>query len=460
MELHESLYALAQRLGLEVFGDHDSFRGALDDFLDEESATTGDINLLVDAVRLGAFAAMTSMLDSGASVPAAIEEAGNRLARDRGGADVAGAQWACAMLAFAIGKASDPELRRYRTEQQPTVEEVPPPLPPTELPETSPVPPPESVPQPGADKRKTRTTIVAAAVAVAVVAGGTVAVFASQGDDDKDGGRSTAPTGLPLDLASVRERYSGLAYDVTDDVDECATSDAADGTVEVLDCRFDDGTLTLTTFETSEDLEAHRAANTGTAAGSRLSRTDEGAIYSGGASNVSEVEIASLYWDSTEALQSGTYVAASDSLNVKQLEEQYDEIDGLVAYPTKPEDAGLIDLAGEFVKLKDCERTQTLEEGELEESLCFAPDEIYIYMGVFETDQDFKAYRRARLEQAGDPDRYWSLGDVRQGALATYVADGTAVRYWDRTECQCYLEASLPSGDQDALESWWARPAA
>ena len=44
-----------------------------------------------------------------------------------------------------------------------------------------------------------------------------------------------------------------------------------------------------------------------------------------------------------------------------------------------------------------------------------------------------------------------------QGALATYVADdGTAVRYWDRTECQCYLEASLPSGDEDALEDWWA----
>ena len=56
MELHESLYALGLRLGREVFEDPDSFRGALDDFLDEDSATTGDINLLVDAVRLGAFA--------------------------------------------------------------------------------------------------------------------------------------------------------------------------------------------------------------------------------------------------------------------------------------------------------------------------------------------------------------------------------------------------------------------
>ena len=39
MELHENLYALGQQLGREVFEDPDSFRGALDDFLDEDSAT-------------------------------------------------------------------------------------------------------------------------------------------------------------------------------------------------------------------------------------------------------------------------------------------------------------------------------------------------------------------------------------------------------------------------------------
>ena len=116
MELHENLYALGLRLGREVFDDPDSFRGALDDFLDEDAATTGDINLLVDAVRLGAFGSMTSMLGSGAQVTAAVEEAGSRLARDRGSADVAGAQWACAVLGFAIGKVSDAEVRRYRTQ--------------------------------------------------------------------------------------------------------------------------------------------------------------------------------------------------------------------------------------------------------------------------------------------------------------------------------------------------------
>ena len=55
MELHESLYALGLRQGRELFNDADSFRGALDDYLDEDAASTGDINLLVDAVRLGGF---------------------------------------------------------------------------------------------------------------------------------------------------------------------------------------------------------------------------------------------------------------------------------------------------------------------------------------------------------------------------------------------------------------------
>ena len=107
MELHESLYALGRSQGRELFNDADSFRGALDDYLDEDSASTGDINLLVDAVRLGAYQGMMSMLDSGADADRAVSEAGSRLARDRGSADVGGAMWALAVLGYATGKVSD-----------------------------------------------------------------------------------------------------------------------------------------------------------------------------------------------------------------------------------------------------------------------------------------------------------------------------------------------------------------
>lgn len=147
MELHDHLYALGLRMGREVFDDADGFRGALDDFLDEDAATTGDINLLVDAVRLGAFRSMTTLLDGGADVRAAIEEAGGRLARDRGSVDVAGAQWACAVLGFAVGRVADPDVRRYRSQHP-----VDPGMAATILPSTPqpPAQPPVPPQQPGA----------------------------------------------------------------------------------------------------------------------------------------------------------------------------------------------------------------------------------------------------------------------------------------------------------------------
>src|SRR5688572_21739153 len=205
MELHESLYALGLRLGREVFDDPDSFRGALDDFLDEDSATTGDINLLVDAVRLGAFSSMTSMIGSGAQVTAAVEEAGNRLARDRGSADVAGAQWACAVLGFAIGKVSDAEVRRYRTQHaapQPPSQRPGVPVASGQPTATGPLPtaqplygqpgsggvpsPPVNVPPPSSwppaqhqqpRKRKTWPILVAIIAVLAVIGGGAFAVI-------------------------------------------------------------------------------------------------------------------------------------------------------------------------------------------------------------------------------------------------------------------------------------------
>ena len=104
MALHESLRQLARDHGESLFAEADAFRGALDDYLDEGSASTGTINLLTDAVRLGALQGMVAMLDSGASVEDAVETAGQRLSRDRGSADVAGSQWACAVLGYALGR--------------------------------------------------------------------------------------------------------------------------------------------------------------------------------------------------------------------------------------------------------------------------------------------------------------------------------------------------------------------
>ncbi|MDN5746459.1 MAG: hypothetical protein L0H31_15260, partial [Nocardioidaceae bacterium] len=104
MLLHESLAELARDHGHGLFYDATAFRGSLDDYLEESQASSGTINLLTDAVRLGALDALVSMLDSGANAADAVDSAGQRLARDRGSADVRGCQWALAVLGFALGK--------------------------------------------------------------------------------------------------------------------------------------------------------------------------------------------------------------------------------------------------------------------------------------------------------------------------------------------------------------------
>lgn len=533
MELHESLYALGLQLGREVFDDPESFRGALDDFLDEDAASTGDINLLVDAVRLGAFAQMASMLDSGAQPSAAVEEAGQRLARDRGSADVSGAQWACAVLGFAIGKVPEGEVRRHRTQHAnphsvppqpetrmpggyaptgpaspgyPVPTAAPAPPAPTQYPgapvgdaATMTGPPPvasqgggfsagpgaaptgfvggpggPSVPGgPGAPgpggwqqpqkKRKTWPIIVGAAAAVAVIAGGGIAVLASGGDDDpkpKADPKKDEPT-VSLELPDVDERYSGLATSVTQGVEECTAGEPGDGVTEVLECGFANGTLTLTTYESGSDLNAGRGETVNTDPATRFSKTDEGVIFS--VDNSSAVAVATesgLYWDSNESLQSAHYVGSSDSVSIDLLTDQYDAAGGVLTYPTAPEDPGMIALAEEFIDLKKCNRIQTINPGEIEESHCDAPGDVYIFMGKFQKPRDFKNYRRDKLQQGADQGstlRTWNFGGgEREGALAEFLnGSGSAVRYWDRQDCLCYMEAYLDSGDQVKLTDWW-----
>ncbi len=488
MELHENLYALGLRLGREVFDDPDSFRGALDDFLDEDSATTGDINLLVDAVRLGAFASMTSMIGSGAQVIAAVEEAGSRLARDRGSADVAGAQWACAILAFAIGKASAHEVQRYRTQQaDPLPSEGAPstrfpqqPLEghrgaPTRLTSSSAADgsPPSDDPLADsmADRRpeapsgsRKRTPILLGAAAAVVLVAAAVAIIAAQDADEPTGPAGSETTAgsaeLPVDLDSVRARYSGLARDVTVGVDACEHPPASDSATEVVECAFPDGTLTLMTFESDEDFEAHRSANTRLEPGNLRSSTETGTIQSVDArTDAAWAETSSLYWDSSEALQAGKYQAASRA-SVDRLMKKYYSVEGVVEYPTKPEDKGMIALAKRFLDVAGCDRVATSEAGELEESYCPAPHNIDVWLLVFETMEDFETYRDLRVALDPEPTpSHWSFGKVQQGTLADYEHDDTsAVRYWDRPECRCAMEAFLDSGDRQVLTDWWLDP--
>ncbi|MFA6576728.1 MAG: hypothetical protein WCS84_15005, partial [Nocardioides sp.] len=228
MELHETLYELGLTSGRTVFDDADLLRAALDDYLDEGAASTGDINLLVDAVRLGAFRMMLTTIDSGAEPTRAVEAAGEMLARDRGTSDVTATRWACAVLGFAVGKVSATDVRRFDRHATQAHPASPPP-PPTRAPMS---PPPTSPPYPSAypaaypaayptsppPRKRSPWLVPSAVAAVLLVVGGVLAAVLLSGGDAKEKNEADEPTG---------ERISGTGYsfalldgwrDVTDDV--------------------------------------------------------------------------------------------------------------------------------------------------------------------------------------------------------------------------------------------------
>jgi len=253
MKLHQSLADLARDHGHDLFRDATAFRGSLDDYLDEGQASSGTINLLTDAVRLGALDGMVTMLDSGANPADAVESAGQRLARDRGSADVRGCQWAVAVLGYALGKVPE-DLVTGLDPDAGTTAPPPPPGPPVQSPVTSPVahpqqpivsPPHQPAHQPAPSvqpvagsygtpqqpygggwsqptpPKKGRTgLIIAAVVAVLVlVVGGIIAAVALGGDDDKkaDGGDDPTTSDTSSDDASSvpdigGDRFEGLGY--------------------------------------------------------------------------------------------------------------------------------------------------------------------------------------------------------------------------------------------------------
>ena len=104
MSLHESLRDLVSARGRAVVDDRSEFRAALDDFLTEDEITVGELNLLSDAVGLGAVARLLDLLDLGAEPAAAVQESGSELARDRGTDDVRRAVWAVTVIGYALGR--------------------------------------------------------------------------------------------------------------------------------------------------------------------------------------------------------------------------------------------------------------------------------------------------------------------------------------------------------------------
>ncbi|GAA4092713.1 peptidoglycan-binding protein [Nocardioides kongjuensis] len=241
MEIQHELAELSRTAGPQVFDEAEPFRAAVDDFLTSDSVTTGELNLLVDAVRLRGFARLTEMLDRGAAPAAALDAAAEQLARDRGTTEVAGAGWALAVLGFAVGRVGEDQVRVRRAAMiagpgsVPAPPSAPPPAPaaltlpaqqlapPQPQPAATLPPPPPVAAQPVAPlplraqplpvlpplpRRRGRTGLVVGLVALVVLvlaaggAGVAVLLHALSSDDGPTTARSGPGTSTPTSSAT------------------------------------------------------------------------------------------------------------------------------------------------------------------------------------------------------------------------------------------------------------------
>ena len=205
-DLHEQLRSLVLQHGTGIADNAEQFRAALDDFLTEDDASQGELNLLVDAVRLGAVQRLLTTIDNGADWEAAVREAGGGLARDRS-SDEQRSRWAVAAMGYALGRVGGAVVRQQldgdatRLPYNATAPAAPPPgqSPPYQSPahqqpawpsgqpsHHSPMPAYGSpTPQP---RRRTGLIAGLVALAVLVIGGGVaLALVLANGDSDDDG---------------------------------------------------------------------------------------------------------------------------------------------------------------------------------------------------------------------------------------------------------------------------------
>lgn len=507
MELHDAIRSVVVQHGSGMLSDGVGFRGLLDDVLEEDQATTGDINLLVDAVRFDVLSSLSAMIDSGADVSRAVEEAGARLARERGGDDQAAASWAAAVLGYALGKVPEAIVLRYRSQRPPS--HLPPPSTPPGPRTTPPAPPVQSppptvwpaqpqpapsvtpgygsAPQPAAPasypgypvapgfsstpprKGKGPIVWVAAAVAGIVVVGGVVAgvVLATNGDDDpgKKTDESSGPKTPEVDVdpAAIDGRYDALASKITEGASDCKAATASSGQTEVVECTVNAGTLRLVTYADQAAAETARKARLDYRSGTMTADNGTTALYEFDPERGGTSDPAVVYWDSTTALQSAT-LTASGSAKIDALSTLYDATSPRVAVPTAPAHSVLREFIDINMDVAGCERQRTFFEGETEESSCKADvDGIVVNVGRYQTRKgmvDDRKYYKGKYDEAATKGGggTWRFGEGKgEGAYYAYLDDGTAALYWDwnKSDCYCYGIAWSFEGKLKKLEDWW-----
>lgn len=516
MELHEAIRDVVVTHGDSMLSDAAGFRGVLDDVLEEDQATTGEINLLADAVRFEVLPGLVGLIDGGADPARAVDEAGARLARERGGDDIASSSWAAAVLGYAVGKVPEAVVLRHRSRRSPThlpppatsapparppiqspqptmwpAQQSPPPGQPTLLPGhgSTPQPSPQPSPQPvyggyqqfsspagypagphqgvTPKKRRGAAVWVAAAVAGVVVIGGAVGgILAATGDDKKDNGTSgTKDSEIDLEPEAINERYDALASEITAGASDCEAGTPAEGQTEVIECKVIAGRLSLVTWADEESLTAARKARLDYRGGTLTADNGTTALYQFDPDRGGSTDPALIYWDSTPALASAT-ITGEGSAKIDSLVTQYAATAPRVPAPTAPANEVLREFININMDVATCTREHTFFTGETEESSCEVDVEgIIVSVGRYATRKGMaedRKYYKAEYDKAAKQGGggTWSFDDGEpEGAYYAYLdSDGeTSTLYWDwnKADCNCYGVARSFDGNLSKLEKWW-----
>ncbi|GAB2986156.1 hypothetical protein [Nocardioides montaniterrae] len=472
MALHQTIRDLVSAHGDGILADAAGFRGVLDDVLDEGAATTGEINLLVDAVRFGATLPLARMIQGGADPARAVDECGARLARDRGG-DVASASWATAVLAHARGLVPEAVVLRYRSRPAPSAF-APPTSPPPSAPPapTPPVPPAPPVP-PGPPARRSRTgRLVAGAVVLVLLAGGGVAGGIAL-THHKEPRKTDKPKVDPLTPAAINARYSDLAGSITTGTRDCKAATGSDDetATEVLSCVATGGTLTLRTYATLDELKAQRHQRLDRVAGSISHDAGQTAYYSFDPEAADhKAEAAVVYWDNETGLQSAT-LTGTPGVPIDTLTTSFKATRPLADLPAGPVNPMLVRFLDSFLDPAGCQQHAIYFDDATEEVRC---EHEGGGIGVVATrfprrslmldQRQVFARQHDSAEEKGRSGR-WRFSGVRSfykpGAIYAYRSHGRSYVYWDWSErgCNCLALAAYRDDDKGLakLEAWWRK---
>ena len=466
MEFHERLRELKTKAGPAVFRDPDDFASALADVMAEDEATDGEISLLVSAVRSEAVARLETMIDNHADPVRAVGDAADLLAQKQG-TSVEGSRWAVASIGYALSKVDDTVVRRFpspwrTTGETPTEEDYDKTRGADELAKTRSKE--ELAKTRKKDEDGTREvenngdTIPALRrkwpKVLLVMGGSLVGLFIILAIV---GALFNLGSGDSTELADVAERYAALGSDITDGANACKAMDASLGQAERLDCTIAGGKLVLTSFESSSSFMDAREETVNFDTGNRYSEQDSGVFFSQTLESGKDF----LYWDSTEANQSARYVAGDNSKDVDEVDElgkQFARVDSKITFPTSVEDDDLKAFIEEF-GVQNCERRQTTDPAELEESECTEAG-LDVVAVRSESTTELEKYRQTQVE-AGGASVPWTYADgPTEGQKVSWIDpdDNLARIYWDDESCVCYLVAISDTNDADALQKWWESP--